>query len=168
MEPSFVCEFKPTVKMIAARTRKFAPGRCALMAVMGIGTAAFILPGCLWYRLEGIWAFYFLLAVIWPFYGIFWPEIGGYFSLRRFRKDTHGEGVYRVNFGDAIEVRQGNIRVTWEYSEIARVERLKYSLELIKNKRMAIMVAPDGFTKGTFSEFKQFLREKRPDLKIPD
>ena len=26
----------------------------------------------------------------------------------------------------------------------------------------------DGFTKGTFSEFKQFLRTKRPDLKIPE
>ena len=168
MEPSFVCEFAPTVKMIAARARRFSPGRCAVMAIVGIGFAAFVIPGCLWYRLEGVWALYFLLALVWPLYGIFWPEIAGWFSLRRFRKDTDGEGVYRVAFGDVIEVRQGQIRVTWEYSEITRVERLKYSYELIKNKRLTIMVVPACFTKGTFEEFKQFLREKRPDLYIPD
>ena len=75
MEPSFVCEFAPTVKMIAARARRFSPGRCAVMAIVGIGFAAFVIPGCLWYRLEGVWALYFLLALVWPLYGIFWPEI---------------------------------------------------------------------------------------------
>ena len=35
-------------------------------------------------------------------------------------------------------------------------------------KNMMLFVAIDSFTKGTFSEFKQFLREKRPDLKIPE
>ena len=36
------------------------------------------------------------------------------------------------------------------------------------HKNMMLFIAVDGFTKGTFSEFKQFLREKRPDLKIPE
>lgn len=36
------------------------------------------------------------------------------------------------------------------------------------NKKGTILVVRDGFTKGDFASFKTFLREKRPDLKIPE
>ena len=44
----------------------------------------------------------------------------------------------------------------------------RYSYELIKSKNERIVVEPGSFTKGTFAEFKQFLRQKRPDLLIPE
>ena len=168
MEPQFECEFPLTVKMVAARVRKYSPGMCMLMLVLGIGFFVYAVPAAIWYRFEGTWSVFFLIAVAYLIYGLFMPEINAYISIKRYKKDTDGEGVYRVAFGDMIEVSQGNIRAYWEYSEINKVEHLRYTYELVKSKRLIILLDPNGFTKGTFEEFKQFLREKRPDLKIPE
>lgn len=55
-----------------------------------------------------------------------------------------------------------------DYSAITAVKRLKYTYELKLDKTRAVYIVPEGFTKGTFESFNQFLREKRPDLKIPE
>ena len=65
-------------------------------------------------------------------------------------------------------MRHGGVTVRLDYAQIQRVLHLKYSYELIKRKNERIVVAPGSFTKGTFAEFKQFLRQKRPDLLIPE
>lgn len=168
MEPLFACEFTPTVKMAANRIRKLYPLRCVSFALIGLAIFLVMTRFALRYGFTGIWLLYFLFGVFYLIWALFMPEINGFISIKRFRKDTSGMGSYKVAFGDSIEITQGNIRACWAYSEINQVRHLKYSYELMKNKRMGIMVDPNGFTKGTFSEFKQFLREKRPDLKIPE
>jgi hypothetical protein len=73
-----------------------------------------------------------------------------------------------VTFGDIIEMHEGMVHLTIPYQKVVRVVRLKYSYVLMLGKRNGVMLSPDHFTKGNFEEFKQFLREKRPDLNIPE
>ena len=73
-----------------------------------------------------------------------------------------------ITFGDTIELTEGPVRITVEYRKIVKVVHLKHSYVLMIGKRNGVMLRPDGFVKGTFEEFKQFLREKRPDLKIAE
>ena len=167
MEPAFVCEFKLTIPMIAARFRKYHPIRWVVMMLIGIGYFLYMLPSVIYYGFDMFWSVMFLFGVGYLLYGIFLPQVSARIVLRRFEKDTAGNGIYRISFGDTIEVQEGNIQVTWNYSEINQVCALKHSFDLLKNKRLGLTVDPNGFTKGTFSEFKQFLREKRPDLNIP-
>lgn len=69
---------------------------------------------------------------------------------------------------DRIDVDEGWVHFTLEYRKFRRVVHLKHSYVLMIGRRSGLMIDPDGFTKGTFAEFKQFLREKRPDLNIPE
>ena len=69
---------------------------------------------------------------------------------------------------DRIDVDEGFVHFTLEYRKFCRVVHLKHSYVLMMGRRNGLMIDPDGFTKGTFAEFKQFLREKRPDLNIPE
>lgn len=63
---------------------------------------------------------------------------------------------------------EGTIHITAEYCKIVRVVRLKHSYVLMMGKRNGLILDSNAFTKGTFEEFKQFIREKRPDLNIPE
>jgi hypothetical protein len=169
MEYQFECDFTPTVRKSANRIRKLSPGRTILMLILGIGFFAYIMPAAvvttLLYGFQPNWVFFALVSVVYLLYGIFMPEISGYIWVRRFKKNSDS---YHISFSDNIEIRQGNVRVYWEYTEIKQVMRLKYHYELQKNKRTGIMLDPSTLTGGTFEEFKAFLREKCPDLKIPD
>lgn len=69
---------------------------------------------------------------------------------------------------DRIDMDEGCVHLTLEYRKFCRVVHLKHSYVLMMGRRSGLMIDPDGFTKGTFAEFKQFLREKRPDLNIPE
>lgn len=73
-----------------------------------------------------------------------------------------------VRFGERIEYEYENGSQNWEYFHLTQVCSLKYSYCLHFTDQSAIMLGRETFTKGTFDEFKQFLRKKRPDLKIPD
>lgn len=165
MEAVFECRFVPTVRKSANRIRKMSPVRTIFMLLLGIAVFLYIFPISLEYRFNGFWGLLAVLSVAYFLYGIFMPEICGYFYVRQFRRTC---GTYEIAFGDNIEIRQGNIRVCWEYGEISRVVRLKHHYELQKDKRMGIMLDPNSFTKGTFEGFKKFLREKRPSLEIPE
>ena len=168
MDSAFVCEFAPTIKMCANRIRRLNPVRCSILMVVGICFFLYMTLAAVKFQFRGIWLMFFAAGVIYLLWSFFMPEINSFWSLRRYKKDTAGQGIYKVAFGDTIEFSEGNIRVIWEYSEINEVRHLKYTYELMKNKRVAITLDPDSFTQGTFEDFKQFLREKRPDLKIPE
>lgn len=70
-------------------------------------------------------------------------------------------------FGDLILSNMGD-QEGYAYSRIRKVVSLKHSYVIYIDKRVSIPVTRDGFTKGDFESFKAFLREKRPDLKIPE
>lgn len=73
-----------------------------------------------------------------------------------------------IRFGEKIVIAESQMELTLDYQTIVRVVRLKHSYVLMNSRRTGVMLDVNGFTKGTFEQFKQFLREKRPDLKIPE
>ena len=97
------------------------------------------------------------------------PHYYAWAVIRQDKKKNNGkicESVIR--FGDKIVVSEPKMELTLEYDTIVRVVHLKHSYVLMNSRRTGVMLDVSGFTKGTFEEFKQFLREKRPDLKIPE
>ena len=99
----------------------------------------------------------------------FLPYLVAWNALRHTQKQNDGvipETV--ITFGDTIELHEGMVHITVEYRKICKVVRLKHSYMLMIGKRNGVMLQPDCFTKGTFEQFKEFLRETRPDLTIPE
>ena len=77
--------------------------------------------------------------------------------------------VQQRQFGERIVSHTPNSVRTFDYAQIKKVYSLKSCYALVFAQNSAVIVlSRDGFTKGTFSEFKHFLRTKRPDLKIPE
>lgn len=171
MEANFICEFPLTEKLLANRFRKYNSTRCVMVMVIGI--VAFAVIVCCGIEDIASNGFSLYWRVMTPcacailLYGIFWPNIAAKAQLRRYRRET-GSDQYRVSFGETIEIQEGPIRITWDYADITCVARWQYTFELQKSRALAIMLKPDGFTKGSFGEWKAFLREKRPDLTIPE
>jgi glycosyltransferase involved in cell wall biosynthesis len=73
-----------------------------------------------------------------------------------------------TRFGENIYISNTAASRTMEFHRIKKVYSLKYSYCLRFTDDTVLMLGRENFTKGTFLEFKQFLREKRPDLKIPE
>ena len=171
MESVFECEFTPTVKMIAARVRKYSEARYAFLLILAIGLFAYIAINAVFTSIflgfDIFWVKMLLVALAFLVATIFFPRVNAYFSVRNYKKDVDG-GIYKIAFGEHIELFQGSSRVIWEYKDINKIYHLKYSYELVKSKRMAMFLDPNGFTKGNFEDFKRFLKEKRPDLTIPE
>ena len=86
--------------------------------------------------------------------------------FRGFAGSQSAEPTYQ--FGDTIRVMCDGRTMELPYKQITTVELFADHVVLGVHKNMMLFIAIDGFTKGTFSEFKQFLRTKRPDLKIPE
>ena len=83
---------------------------------------------------------------------------------------TVGKLVDKINTREDLKKLRncGEKTMELDYKQILNAVFMDDHLVLCIQKNMMLFVAYDGFTKGTFSEFKQFLREKRPDLKIPE
>ena len=73
-----------------------------------------------------------------------------------------------ILFGDDICIQREDASRNWEYDHIVKVYSWKHSNCLRMKNRVILSFSRDNFTKGTFEEFKQFLRTKRPDLRIPE
>ena len=73
-----------------------------------------------------------------------------------------------VYFGEKITIHNQDQTRVIEYRKIEKVVSMKYSYAIYDKKPGVLLLDPNGFTKGSFEGFKQFLREKRPDLKIPE
>ena len=171
MEPLFVCEFTPTVKMIASRIRHYSLVRWIFLLVIGVFMVHSVLLPSIFYLSFGfelLWVLMAVVSVVIILHSLFFCEVNAYLSLRRYRKNWDSEGRFICRFGDTMELQQGKILTVLGYSEITAVVSLKYTYELKMGKGKAIFIDPRCFTKGTFEEFKQFLREKCPGLRIPE
>ena len=123
-----------------------------------------IRDGILFFMLPTLLGMALIYTLLW-----FVPHGITWLSLHRAKKQYEGimpETV--VTFADMIQLSEGMVQITVEYRKILCVERWKNSYMLMTGKRNGVMLDPNGFTQGTFEEFKQFLREKRPDLTIPE
>jgi len=88
--------------------------------------------------------------------------------LREIIKQNNGQNPECIAlFGDLILTNMGDPE-GYTYDRIRKVVSLKHSYVVYIDKRVSIPVTRDGFTKGDFEGFKAFLKEKRPDLKIPE
>lgn len=98
------------------------------------------------------------------------PQWLSWVGLRNVKKQNDGrlpEDIITVD-DRCIRLEEGTVSVTLEYRKIQRVVRLKHSYVLMNGKHTGVILEPNSFTKGSFSEFKAFLRKKRPDLDIPE
>ncbi len=168
MEPIFECEFVPTVPMLANRIRRIRPINVILMLVLGFVCALVTIPRAVEYRFDGLWLPLFLFGCAYFMFSIFWPEINAWRTVRQYQKNYMVSGPYRYTFGDHIVCYQKKMQVSVDYSAITKVVPTQYAYELFMYSNWVIVVEPDRFTKGTFDEFVQFLRAKRPDLQIPE
>jgi len=168
VETLFECANKITVKMQASRFRHYAWLRWGIMLLSALLYCYLTYPIIFLLESDPSYWPYVLFGLFFLVFAVFFPEINAFLAIRRYKKETDNEALYCVRFGDHIEVLEGKICILWEYSEITSVVRLKYTYELKKGKSFSVLIDPDSFTKGTFEDFKVFLKEKRPDLNIPD
>jgi hypothetical protein len=170
MEPRFEVRYFTTRKMITEFARKHSVGpRWPLMIAFWSIYILFLLIPLLVGALGKMQEIMIIALGIIMLYLGFMPHIYAGSTLRAVKKQNDGimpETV--ITIGDTIELREGMIHITVEYRKLVKVFRLKHSYVLMMGKRNGVMLDPNGFTKGTFEEFKQFLREVRPDLAIPE
>ena len=76
--------------------------------------------------------------------------------------------VHRIQFGDKIIIETPDCTSTIEYRKIEKILSLKHGYVICDKKPSFFILSRDGFTKGTFEEFKRFLREKCPEVTIPE
>lgn len=156
-------------KMLAEFGRKYSVGPRPVMVALLIAAFAYFVIDSWWegILLEMLPMLTFMAVIFGSMY--FLADLFAWSSLRNAKKqhdNMQPESV--ITFGDVIEVHEGMVRITLEYRKIRKVVRLKHCYLLMNGKRTGIMLREDGFTKGTFPEFKQFLREKCPDITIPE
>ena len=165
MEPLFEVRYYDNHKMIAEFARKYLLGpRMPVLVVFWVFFAVFlalsIQNGTIYDRKYMLFVFgIFMLTVS------FLPHLYARGVIQGNKKQNDGilpETV--VIFGDTIEIHEGMVHLTIEYRKIVRTIRLKHSYMLMLGKRNGVMLDPNGFTKGSFEEFKQFLRTKCPGI----
>ncbi len=163
MEAKFEVRFMPSRKMVAELCRAVLPMKlfyvlgAGLMALFVISLSSDGTTEILWMALEiGIFALLFH----------FFPDLYAWWLLKQDKKQNGGES--RVLIGDTVEDCTGALKVSFPLEKITEVRHLKYSYVIMSGRKYAIMLDPNCFIEGTFAEFKQFLREKRPDLTIPE
>ena len=163
MDSLFVNRYTATHRMIVEFGRKHAVGPRYWTFVL----SPFVLLIALFYFTEGesvlgcAWCGVLVLYLL--------PHYYAWAAMRNTKRLNDGTiPPVTICFGDTIEMEEGVTRLTIHYHSITRVIRLKHSYMLMTSRRTGVMLREDGFTKGTFAEFKQFLREKRPDLTIPE
>ena len=169
MDVQFEIRYTPTHKLLAENIRKYGAGpRIPTVIVCSVLFAVVILYLCMagfWEDMRGFVITMFIVEII----VFFIPHIMAGLRCRTAKKLNKGiafEAVVTVS--ENIEYAEGPWSAHHEFAELTGAVRLKYSYKLRFTERKSLLIDPDGFTKGTFNEFKQFLREKRPDLVIPE
>lgn len=170
MEPKFEVRFISTYKMLAEFARKYGTGpKLPLVIVFWVLYGLSVIPVCFDATSESTTVILFAGLGVIMLIVSFLPQWYARNAGRHAKKQNDGvvpETV--VTFGETIEMHEGMVHLTIEYRKIVKVIRLKHSYMLMIGKRNGVMLDPDGFTKGSFEEFKQFLRVTRPDLHIPE
>ena len=112
----------------------------------------------------------FVIFLVWFLILLLLPGIHARKTIRTMQKRNFGQPPVMVRqFGERIVSHTPGSVIVLDYCNIKNVRSLQYSYVIRFSENMATLFLPrDGFTKGTFEEFKQFLRYKRPDLNIPE
>lgn len=146
-----------------------------IMAICGLVIATF----CLCTFLAQLFLEYeisvdkLLSVVVWfivAYMGFFGPQRVAKLKMKSNLTMSNGHPfVQKRQFAERIISNTPNSTNIFDYSNIKKIYSLKSCYVLMfSNDSGFLALSREGFTQGTFSEFKQFLREKRPDLKIPE
>ena len=73
-----------------------------------------------------------------------------------------------ARFGDNLVLEDADSLHTFSYDKITRIHFREDALTVVIAKDRAVCIPVREFTRGSMPELKQFLRQKCPDLKIPD
>ena len=169
MEALFENRFTTDVKTLVEFARKYRTGPRPVTLFTGWSVYAAVVILALvfddWDRMLVFIVNVGLLLVL----GALLPYVTAWRMCHASKKNNEGimPGTV-VQFSDNIQIFEGMVHLTIEYRKVIKVARLKHSYCLFTSKRTAVMIHEDAFTKGTFEEFKQFLREKYPHLPIPE
>ena len=169
METTFENRYYPRFSMMEEYYRSYGTGpriSTVFVAVVAlIGITAFCAAQGILDQMKWLLIFVAVMDII----VFFFPNLAAWTSIRNAKKQNDGvQPEVAVTFGENIELREGMVHITMEYRKIIRVVRLKHSYILMTGKRSGVILDPNGFTKGTFEEFKQFIRNKRSDLVVPE
>ena len=134
------------------------------MAVMGF---LFLFVGLVLDRTAYLWgaAAYAALAV-WYLFMPYRTSKKAYKKMLQYYDGNILETV--VRFGDAIVFTQGDTVSSIPYNKLKQVSFLDDCILLHNEVGGVYLLANDGFTKGSKQEMLAFLREKCPNLKLPD
>ena len=168
MEPIFTCDFTPTARILAGRIKKYEKPRWILMMVLGAALLGFMLFNIIASGVFLFWLGYLLFALGFMAFAILFPEVNGWLTVRKFKKNKKSDNIYRLSFGEWIEVSHNGKEASFDYEDIVAVCRLKHSYELIRKNKRSLIVIPENFTQGTFADFQKFLQSQCPDLTIPE
>ena len=169
MEPRFEVKYLCSHKMFVEFARKYMVGpRTPILAIFWALYAVILMLYLL--GTKDYESLLMLICLGLAFLALsFMPHWFAWLSRRQSKKQNDGVLPETVlAFGDTSEMYEGMVHITVEYRKIVAVRRLKYSYVLMIGKKNGVMLDPNGFTKGTFAEFKQFLREKCPEVTIPE
>ena len=167
METSFEVKYYENHKMIAEFARKHSIGpRPPVLLGFGVFYFVFLVlsiqRGVLCER-----GYMLLVLGICMLVFAFLPHLYAWSLIKNAKKQNDGVLPQTiVFFGDTIEMHEGMVHLTIEYRKIVRTIRLQNSYMLMLGKRNGVMLDPNGFTKGSFEEFKQFLRTKCPGITV--
>ena len=169
MEPLFEMRYYANQKTLTEFYQMHGTGpRIPMLVIMALVFVFFVLRSIWWGIFLEMVPMLLFMALMFTLIG-FMPDWFTWNLLRQVKKQNDGQIPETVvTLGDCIELHEGLVHYTIEYRKIVKVVSLKHSYVLMMGKRNGIILNPQGFTKGTFSEFKEFLRQKRPDLKIPE
>jgi len=169
MEPQFELRFYCDQRRLTEFYRKVALGpRPVTVGIMAAVYLVLLMRSILWGILGEMIPMLLFAALIFTLIG-FMPEWFSWNILRQTKKQNDGQIPETVvTVGDYIELHEGMARYTIEYRKIVKVVSLKRSYVLMLGRRNGVILDPTGFTKGSFGDFKDYLRNVRPDLVIPD
>ena len=115
---------------------------------------------------------YLTLAVIYALLAL-WYQLRPLRAAKRAYENCvkYNDGVIpptTVRFGDHITFLDHSHSTEVGYHKIKKIHILKEGLVMDMQENRVHFSAIDRFTEGSMQELKQFLREKRPDLRITD
>ena len=70
----------------------------------------------------------------------------------------------RYSFGEQITIQTKNTRSVSEYQEISKIIDTDFGCAIVMAKTVAFLISAQGFTQGSYNEFRQFLSAKCPHL----
>lgn len=169
MEPQFEIHHTPTHAMLVENARKYGIGpripTVIICSVAFLGIIVFSVIAGIWNKIRTFAVVLFVLETV----AFFLPHI--LIGIGRSILKKNNGGIlpeWTITFADRIVCQEGDRKDEFAYADLIGAIRLKHSYKLRFTSRRTLLLAPEGFTKGTFEEFKQFLREIRPDLQIPE